>query len=224
MALNEDPSPKIIISASGMCDAGRIRHHLKHNLWNHKNSIVFVGYQAMGTLGRRIIEGERDLSILGEEIHVGARIYSLEGFSGHADQEGLLAWLSGFQVKPKQIFLVHGEGDAKSDFAALVKEKLGYDCTILEEVTTYPLDGEAHSLKKSERAEDDFVEEEQLEQMQKKLRDIHDNLEEILYHTNLALGLQGSPDKVIAINNILQELERDTLNLGTAVTKEALGD
>ena len=103
-ALNEDPRPKIIISASGMCDAGRIRHHLKHNLWNPKNSIVFVGYQANGTLGRRILDGEKELSILGEKIYVQAKIYNLEGFSGHADYEGLLDWVSGLQKAPQHIF------------------------------------------------------------------------------------------------------------------------
>ena len=88
--LNFDPSPKVIISASGMCEAGRIKHHLKHNLWDPKNSVVFVGYQAEGTLGRSIVNGDKDVSIFGEKIHINAEIYNLEGFSGHADREGLL--------------------------------------------------------------------------------------------------------------------------------------
>ncbi len=108
-ALNMDRKPKIIISASGMCEAGRIRHHLKHNLWDPKSSVIFVGYQAEGTLGRMLTEGQKDVVLFGEAVHVNAEIYNLEGFSGHADKEGLLGWLSGFKVKPKQLFLVHGE-------------------------------------------------------------------------------------------------------------------
>ena len=92
--LNFNKEPKIIISASGMCEAGRIRHHLKHNLWNPKNSIVFVGYQGQGTLGRSLVEGIKMVTLFGEEIQVNAEIHNLEGFSGHADQNGLFAWLA----------------------------------------------------------------------------------------------------------------------------------
>ena len=112
-ALNMDRNPKVIISASGMCEAGRIRHHLKHNLWDPKSSVIFVGYQAEGTLGKLLVEGAKDIVLFGEEIHVNAEIYNLEGFSGHADQSGLFAWAAGFQKKPKQVFLVHGEEDSK---------------------------------------------------------------------------------------------------------------
>ena len=130
--LNMDHSPKIIISASGMCEAGRIRHHLKHNLWNAKNSIIFVGYQAEGTLGRLLVEGGADtVTLFGEEIKVNAEIYNLEGFSGHADMNGLLAWLGGFRKQPKHIFLVHGEEQSKNDFAETVKKQLGYECVVI---------------------------------------------------------------------------------------------
>ncbi len=221
MALNEDPAPKIIISASGMCDAGRIRHHLKHNLWDRRNSIVFVGYQANGTLGRRIVDGERDLSVLGEEIHVGAQIYNLEGFSGHADRDGLLAWLEGFQVRPKQIFLVHGEEDSKMDFAALVKEKLGYDCTVLHGPATYTLGGAQISAPAEQRsAEEEFIDADQILNIQNQIREIHDNLEEILYQTNLALDEKTAAERLVQINNIIQQLSKDTLDLGSAVTRE----
>ena len=130
-ALNMNREPKVIISASGMCEAGRIRHHLKHNLWDARNSVIFVGYQAEGTLGRKLVEGAKEVALFGEVINVNAEVYNLEGFSGHADQNGLFAWVSGFQQRPKQIFLVHGEEDTKKDFAKLLNEKLGYDPVVV---------------------------------------------------------------------------------------------
>ncbi|HEY3424837.1 MAG TPA: MBL fold metallo-hydrolase [Negativicutes bacterium] len=123
-ALNQLDKPAIIISASGMADAGRILHHLKHNLWRPEASILFVGYQAEGSMGRRLIEGAKRVRILGEEISVKAQIYNLDGFSAHADQEQLLDWLSHFTDKPANVFLVHGESDMSEPFAKLVQEKL----------------------------------------------------------------------------------------------------
>ena len=108
-ALNESTEPAIIISASGMCEVGRIKHHLKHNLWNPKNTILFVGYQAPGTLGRKIVDGAKTVKIFGEEIGVNAEIRKLDAFSGHADQNGLLDFIDKIEKKPKRIFLVHGE-------------------------------------------------------------------------------------------------------------------
>ena len=119
-ALNENIIPSIIISASGMCDVGRIKHHLKHNLWNPKNTILFVGYQAPGTLGRKIVDGAKKVKIFGEEIAVNARIEYIEGYSGHADQEWLLNFVYSFLRKPKTIFLVHGEPEGQ----VILKQKL----------------------------------------------------------------------------------------------------
>ncbi|MFA7411841.1 MAG: MBL fold metallo-hydrolase [Tissierellaceae bacterium] len=107
--LNKYRFPKVIISSSGMATAGRVRHHLKHNLWDEKNSLVFVGYQAQGTLGRILLDGKKKVKILGEEINVKAEIYDIEGFSGHADRDMLLNWIGKFKKKPKKIFIVHGE-------------------------------------------------------------------------------------------------------------------
>jgi len=129
-ALNELEEPSIIISASGMCDVGRIKHHLKHNLWNSKNTILFVGYQAAGTLGRRIVEGEKKVKIFGEEIAVNARIEYIEGFSGHADQEWLMNFVYSFIHKPKHIILVHGERDAQQELKGLIQEKTGIPVSI----------------------------------------------------------------------------------------------
>ncbi|MBU5313382.1 MBL fold metallo-hydrolase [Tissierella carlieri] len=121
MALNKYTFPKVIISSSGMATAGRIRHHLKHNLWDEKNSLVFVGYQAEGTLGRILLDGKRQVKILGEEIHVRAQIYDIKGFSGHADQNMLLDWINKFKKKPKKIFVVHGEEEPANALSTLIR-------------------------------------------------------------------------------------------------------
>ena len=123
--INFDNRPKVILSASGMCEAGRIRHHLKHNLWSEKNTILFVGYQAEGSLGRRLQNGTKSVKLFGEEIAVNAHIETLQGTSGHADQAGLLRWLEGFREKPGQVFVNHGDDDACTAFRDLLREK-GY--------------------------------------------------------------------------------------------------
>lgn len=122
-AINFDQNPKVIISASGMCEAGRIKHHLKHNLWRPECTIVFVGYQAHGTTGRLISEGEPSVKLFGESIDVEAEIVKLEGLSGHADQAGLLRWLDAFTYPPERIFVVHGEESVCDAFAQIVADK-----------------------------------------------------------------------------------------------------
>jgi metallo-beta-lactamase family protein len=123
IAINNDKTPKIIISASGMCDAGRIRHHLKYNLWQEKNSIVFVGYQAPGSLGRLLVDGEKMVKLFGEEVIVRAQIHTVDAYSGHADLNGLLNVISTMQNKPKKVVLVHGEEDSILNFSNEIKEK-----------------------------------------------------------------------------------------------------
>ncbi len=221
--LNLDHNPKIIISASGMCEAGRIRHHLKHNLWNAKNSIIFVGYQAEGTLGRLLVEGGVDtVTLFGEEIKVNAEIYNLEGFSGHADMNGLLAWLGGFRKAPKHIFLVHGEEESKNDFAATVKKQLGYDCDVIHGNSEFVL--EKDEIVNREEAMKEAIDDETLSTMKSRIADIHDDLEKILYNAHLAVDGSVAPERLAEINNIVLELEKSTLNLGSAVTKEDNND
>lgn len=128
--LNERKDSIIIISASGMCDAGRIKHHLKHNLWRKESTIMFVGYQAEGSLGRRIIDGAPKVKIFGEDISVNARIEVMDGFSGHADKAGLLSWIGSFAHKPKKIFIVHGEKENMPAFAQTITDKFGIKCII----------------------------------------------------------------------------------------------
>lgn len=125
--INFDRQPKVIISASGMCDAGRIRHHLKHNLWRKDSTIVFVGYQAEGSLGRRLLDGVDKVKLFGETIEVNARIIKLDGISGHADQAGLIRWLKGFENRPEKVFLVHGEPDVLPVFEEKIRQELGWD-------------------------------------------------------------------------------------------------
>lgn len=122
-ALNMNTQPKVIISSSGMCEGGRIRHHLKHNLWDEKNTIMFVGYQAVGTLGRLIYEGAKTVRLFGEEIDVKAEICLLNGVSGHADQRGLLNWINTSPQKPKCVFVNHGDPESSKGFARLLNDQ-----------------------------------------------------------------------------------------------------
>ena len=137
--LNESTEPSIILSASGMCEVGRIKHHLKHNLWNPNNTILFVGYQAPGTLGRTIVDGAEKVKIFGEEIAVNARVEYIEGFSGHADQTWLMNFVNSFTNPPKHIFLVHGEPEGQ----VALKEKIEADAHI---AVTIPSFGEGYEL------------------------------------------------------------------------------
>lgn len=137
--LNASDEPAIILSASGMCEVGRIKHHLKHNLWNPKNTILFVGYQAPGTLGRSIVEGAKKVKIFGEEIAVNARIEYIEGYSGHADQEWLLNFVYSFINRPKHIFLVHGEKEGQDELKQKIEQTTGIPVTI-------PAFGESYAL------------------------------------------------------------------------------
>lgn len=136
IALNDIRSGAIIISASGMCDAGRIKHHLNHNLGRKECSIIFTGFQADGTLGRRLVDGAKLVRLFGEEVPVRADIYTIGGLSAHADQAGLLHWLGGFRHPPRQTFVVHGEAATAEQFSGLIKERLGWNVRVPAEHET----------------------------------------------------------------------------------------
>ena len=123
--INFIDTPKVILSASGMCEAGRVRHHLKHNLWRPECTILFVGYQSIGTLGRAIVEGADEVKLFGETIQVRAQIKQLGGISGHADKAGLIEWISAFEEKPKKVFVVHGEDSVCTSFVECLKVEHG---------------------------------------------------------------------------------------------------
>lgn len=128
-AINFDTEPKVILSASGMCDAGRIRHHLKHNLWRKESTILFVGYQSVGTLGRSLCDGIKKVKLFDEEIAVEAQILQLAGVSGHADRDGLVRWIQGFEKKPDWVFVNHGDDEACEAFTELLVTEHGYRAT-----------------------------------------------------------------------------------------------
>lgn len=138
-AINFDERPKVIISASGMCDAGRIKHHLKHNLWRKECTILFVGYQAVGTPGRALVEGASSIKLFGEEIQVNAQIQVLPGISGHADDKGLMEWASAYADKPRQVFVCHGEAVSCEVFAGRLRNELHYEAMAPYSGTVYDL-------------------------------------------------------------------------------------
>jgi metallo-beta-lactamase family protein len=167
-ALNNLDKPAIIISASGMCDAGRILHHLKHNLWRSESSILFVGYQAQGSLGRRLLEGAKRVKILGEEISVKAQIHNLDGFSAHADQKQLLRWLGNFKKKPAAVFLVHGEAEMSEPFGRLLQEQLALSTYIPQYADAVVIEGQEWKVEATDIVLVDPV-----------IRQLHDYLETV---------------------------------------------
>ena len=217
--INFSKESKVIISASGMCTAGRIKHHLKHNLWRKESSIVFVGYQANGTLGRRIKEGEKVVKIFGEEIQVNAEIHSLEGFSGHADKEGILQWIKSFKSKPQKIFVVHGEEEATEEISRKIKEELNI-------VTYIPELGESLFIEGKNVLPGGRLE---IDRESKELREIEGSVEKLkstfgLILPRLEYETKGSADnKELNINNIknkLIEIQKSILDLNMMIAEK----
>ena len=209
-ALNEDQRPSIIISASGMCEVGRIKHHLKHNLWNPKSTILFVGYQAPGTLGHSIVDGAKTVKIFGEEIAVNARIEYIEGYSGHADQDGLMNFIYSFITKPKHIFLVHGEESAQQEFKERVELESGISVTIPEFGETYDMNEQIAMTHKIERKATKTIRTEILERLEKlkaEINDMDDYVRKDVNDQNLR------DEDIFRINEKIKDLEKQILNV-----------
>ena len=209
--LNEKNESAIIISASGMCEVGRIKHHLKHNLWNPNNTILFVGYQAPGTLGRKIVDGEKKVKIFGEEIAVNARIEYIEGYSGHADQEWLLNFVYSFITKPKHIFLVHGEPEGQE----VLKEKI---IETTEIPVTIPSFGEKYELNEGINVIDKikvkpaskYTRLQILDRMQTLKEELED-MEEIVKEEMLVETAKD--EEIEKLNEKMKELERQIVKI-----------
>ena len=190
---------------------GRIKHHLKHNLWNSNNTILFVGYQAPGTLGRKIVEGAKKVKIFGEEIAVNARIEYIEGYSGHADQEWLLNFVYSFIKKPKHIFLVHGEEDAQEVLKEKLLETTGIPVTIPDYGETYELNDEITMTNKIElTTRYKPLRLEVIERMQK-LKDEVSDMTKIIKED--IITEKAKDVEVALINEKIKELERQIVEI-----------
>lgn len=209
--LNESDEPSIIISASGMCEVGRIKHHLKHNIWNPKNTILFVGYQAPGTLGRKIVDGAKTVKIFGEDIAVNARIEYIEGYSGHADQEGLMNFVYSFIKKPEHIFLVHGEPEGQKVLKEMIVQNTNIPVTIPEYGETYDLEKDIRIINKLDRKDEKkYLKLQVLERMNTLKEEIQD-MEQIVKE-ELLTG-DGSDAEIENINQKIKDLEQQIVRI-----------
>ena len=210
-ALNESKESNIIISASGMCEVGRIKHHLKHNLWNPKSTILFVGYQAPGTLGYNIVRGDKTVKIFGEEIAVNARIEYIEGYSGHADQDGLMNFVYSFRTKkPKNIFLVHGEPEAQDVLKEKIESEIGIPVTIPEFGETYDIKEKIEMTDKIERKVTKTIRTEivqRLEKLKAEILDMDGYVRQDINNENLR------DEDIFRINEKIKDLEKQILNV-----------
>ena len=210
-ALNEIKTPSIIISASGMCEVGRIKHHLKHNLWDPRNTILFVGYQAPGTLGAKIVGGEKKVKIFGEEVAVNARIEYIEGFSGHADQEWLLNFIYSFINKPKHIFLVHGEPEGQKVLKGKILETTDIPVTIPDYGETYELDERINVISKIDKYErPKYLRLEVIDRLAN-LREEIEEMREIIKQD--IYSEDKNDDEIQEINERIKDLERQIVKI-----------
>lgn len=209
--LNEKNESSIIISASGMCEVGRIKHHLKHNLWNPNSTILFVGYQAPGTLGRKIVDGAKQVKIFGEDIAVNARIEYIEGYSGHADQEWLLNFVYSFINKPKHIFLVHGEPEGQVVLKDKIEETTEISVTIPDFGEKYELSDEINVIDKVKaRKASEYTRLQVIERMktlQEELKDMGEIVKEEM------LTESAKDEEIESLNEKMKELEKQIVKI-----------
>lgn len=210
-ALNEQPGPSIIISASGMCEVGRIKHHLKHNLWNPDSTILFVGYQAQGTLGRSLVDGAKKVKIFGEESVVNARVEYIEGYSGHADQEWLMNFIYSFLKKPKHIFLVHGEPEGQEILKEKILQDIKIPVTIPDFGETYELNEKLEMISKVELPDKyKYLRLEILDRIANLKEEIVD-MEEIILEDKL---VENSKDEdILSLSQKIKDLEKQILKI-----------
>ncbi len=209
--LNEKKEASIIISASGMCEVGRIKHHLKHHLWEPNSTILFVGYQAPGTLGRRLVEGEKKVKIFGEEIAVNARIEYIEGYSGHADQEWLLNFIYSFITKPKHIFLVHGEPESQELLKGKILETVGIPVTIPDYGQTYTLNEQLTMEQTVKRVITDIIERKDVLDKIRTLKSELDDMENIVKEDYL--NNQANDNSIHLLKLRLNEIEEQIVKI-----------
>lgn len=215
MALNKSDYPKVIISSSGMATAGRIRHHLKHNLWNPLNSLVFVGYQAEGTLGRILLDGVKKVKLLGEEINVALEIYDLEGFSGHADQVTLLNWVEHFKIKPKKIFIVHGEEESSTTLASIIEQKFKINTIIPNMQDSYKIKKDDIEIKKGITIEPTLMKED----IEMELESVYNQFNSLIKRSNDIYEEKLLEKNYDMIKNKLIELQGQLMDLNILIGK-----
>lgn len=204
-ALNESNIPSIIISASGMCEVGRIKHHLKHNIWNPNSTILFVGYQAPGTLGRQIVDGAEKVKIFGEEFSVNARIEYIEGYSGHADQQWLLNFVYSFRTRPKHIFLVHGEPNGQMVLKDKIIDTTGIPVTIPSFGECYTLDDTLSMHKQFENP----VENKQYRmKILDRIQDLEDDIENMKNLFSNKMKVEQNDEQVNQLNDQINMLQK----------------
>ncbi len=211
-ALNEDHRPAIILSASGMCEVGRIKHHLKHNLWNPNSTILFVGYQAPGTLGRTIVDGAEKVKIFGEEIAINARVEYIEGYSGHADQTWLLNFIWSFTNPPKHVFLVHGEYEGQEELKRKIEDSSECKVTIPDFGESYELGVDGPAL---------LEETQEIEAYRKEFRrlDIIDRIEELkesiadMESVVMKKNLETNDNELMNLEDRVKEIQKQIQDL-----------
>ncbi|NLJ78895.1 MAG: MBL fold metallo-hydrolase [Tissierellia bacterium] len=213
MALNKYKFPKVIISSSGMATGGRVRHHLKHNLWDERNSLVFVGYQAEGTLGRIILNGTKRVKILGEEILVKSEIYYLEGLSGHADQIMLLDWVRKIKSKPQKIFIVQGEEESANELSERIEKEFNIETIIPDMYDRFVIEKQAIELSEEVKIEPAYLKQD----IRAELENVYSQLESLDARRDRLVDPKLLAEEYDMLKNILIELQQNLMDLNIMV-------